>query len=69
MSELIIALLIFICCLMAYNIYLNKKGLSDESIENDEILSEITESLTDQKTSLKIQKEEKTTLMTVKHLI
>lgn len=43
---------------MAYNIYLNKKGLSDESIENDEILSEITESLTDQKTSLKIQKEE-----------
>ena len=49
MFEWILALLIFLCCLVGFNVYLNLKNTNDDNIEEEEILSEITEELLQQK--------------------
>ena len=58
MNEIVIALLVLLCGLIGFNIYLNLKKTDNEVTENDEILSEITESLDEQKTTLQTQKDD-----------
>ena len=57
MFEWILGLLIFLCCLVGFNVYLNLKNTNDDNIEEEEILSDITESLNEQKNVLEIQKD------------
>jgi len=57
MFEWILGLLIFLCCLVGFNVYLNLKNTNDEKSEDEEILSDITESLNEQKNVLEIQKD------------
>ena len=57
MSEWILGLLIFLCCLVGFNVYLHLKNTNDEHSEDEEILSDITESLNEQKSVLEIQKD------------
>ena len=58
MNEIVTALLVLLCGLVGFNIYLNLKKTDNEDTENDEILSEITESLDEQKTTLQTQKDD-----------
>ncbi len=58
MNEIILVLLILLSCLVGFNIYLNLKRTDDENNEDVEILSEITESLHQQKNVLQNQKED-----------
>ena len=57
MFEWILGLLIFLCCLVGFNVYLHLKNTNDEHSEDEEILSDITESLNEQKNVLEIQKD------------
>ena len=57
MSELIfVLLLIFLCCLVGFNLYLSLKNTNDEKSEEEDILIKITESLNEQNTVLETQK-------------
>ena len=58
MFEIIIILLIIVCGLVGYNIYINTRSSIDEANEGDEILNEISTSLDEQKTNLQNQKED-----------
>ena len=57
MSEWILGLLlIFLCCLVGFNVYLNLRNTNDE--KEEDILIEITEELLEQKNFLQNQKED-----------
>ena len=58
MNEIILILLILLSCLVGFNIYLNLKKADDKHNEDEEILSEITESLHQQENVLQNQKED-----------
>ncbi|SVB83951.1 uncharacterized protein METZ01_LOCUS236805 [marine metagenome] len=58
MFEWILGLLIFLCCLVGFNVYLHLKNTNDDNIEEEEILSEITEELLQQKSFLQNQKDD-----------
>ena len=58
MFEWILGLLIFLCCLVGFNVYLNLKNTNDENSEDEEMLIGITESLLQQKNVLQNQKED-----------
>ena len=58
MSELILVLLlVFLCCLVGFNLYLSLKNTNDEKSEEEDILIKITESLNEQNTVLETQKD------------
>ena len=58
MNESILILLLIICGLIGFNIYLNLKKNDETDSDEEDILNEITESLTEQKTTLQVQKDE-----------
>ena len=58
MNEFILILLLIICGLIGFNIYLNLKKNDETDSDEEDILNEITESLTEQKTTLQVQKDE-----------